>query len=162
MEKGPIKFIGQNQHMRVYLLFIFLFTCPALAFCQDSITVRKSNFDSTIKMIPTFSGRYRGIVYVASDNTPLFRLDIAQQLMNYEPSANEYARYKSSRVGTGVWTGVGIVSCVFGYANRNNPGTWKPFAFIAVAALVFEVINAIRSTNHFDRAIKLYNDHYRR
>lgn len=149
--------------MKVLILLMVSLIFSLAAPGQDSTARKKIRYDSTIKVFPVHRGKYHDIVYAAADNTPLSKKDIQRKLMAYEPSAEEYTKHQSAKRATFLWGAMSIASIVTGgsFHHSGKEGTAQTFLCVGLGGLVMETVNAVRTHKHFNRAIAVYNDHYR-
>ena len=146
---------------RYLLLSIFAFA-TYFSFAQQDSSLSNHHTDSLIKPTVVGSGKYKSVVYTTGNNTVLSRIEIRDRLLSYEPSAEEYKKFKTARIVAAVSTVAGITSFIIALiANKQHDlPTTRTGAYIGTGFLITEITALVIAPKHFNKSLRLYNKQF--
>ena len=129
---------------------------------QDSLSKAK-RMDSTIWVRTVNQGLFTKTYLVRADKSPLKHSEVKRMLLSYELSATEYKKYQRATISVFVWAAIAVSSLVISRNdyNRNNTGPSIALMCVGFGSLAMEIISSVNSHKHFNRALRLYNSHYK-
>jgi hypothetical protein len=105
--------------------------------------------------------RYTHHVYSANDSI-IHHREIMTRLRLYDATAGELRRYRNSKAGFFVWTGVtvGSITTAIVEGNQGNRAAAWSFGGAAFIALMGRFATQMRAAEHFRKAIHVYNKRF--